>query len=533
MLPRTMIAPWIASTLLGISYLGTGAARADAETNRLTRAFSPGHTTYYVNATSGHDSNTGTSSHAAWMSLTRVNQTQFAPGDTIRFAGGQRFTGTLHFTAGEHGVKGHPIVVTSFGKGRATIEGGSGDGCLLEGCAFVTLRDLTLTGCGRKNGSDGAGVRLVRTSHVEIVGLEASGFRVAGIATSGDEKTRITQAFVHDNGAAGIDVNGGYGNVPRVKDIYIGHCVADNNPGDPKNLTNHSGNGIVVGGLDSGMIEYCEASNNGWDMPHKGNGPVGIWGWECDRLTIQHCIAHDNHTTSADGDGFDFDGGVTHSILQYNLSYNNDGCGYLLCQYPGASLWKNNTVRFNISVNDGAKNFQSGIGLWIGGPNFSDAKIYNNTIVNLWHAVNTYGDVPDFVYRNNLFVAGGDLLVGPYTHSRFEQNLYWCTGKGDVYHDEKTHYATLGVWADATGQETIGGKLVGRYADPRLVLPASGDSLPTDPQQLEMLPFYRLLPDSPALGAGAPIPDNGGRDLFGDRLAAGQPLSQGAHSPQR
>ena len=45
---------------------------------------------------------------------------------------------------------------------------------------------------------------------------------------------------------------------------------ADFDPDDPKNLSNHSSNGIVAGGVEGGLIEYCEAFNNGWDMPHKG-----------------------------------------------------------------------------------------------------------------------------------------------------------------------------------------------------------------------------------------------------------------------
>ena len=100
-------------------------------------------------------------------------------------------------------------------------------------------------------------------------------------------------------------------------------------PGDPSNLTNHSGNGIVVGNVSDAIIEYCEASNNGWDMPRKGNGPVGIWAWNADRVTIQFCISHDNKSPGDDGGGFDLDGGVTNSVLQYNLSYNNDGPGLL------------------------------------------------------------------------------------------------------------------------------------------------------------------------------------------------------------
>jgi hypothetical protein len=103
----------------------------------------------------------------------------------------------------------------------------------------------------------------------------------------------------------------------------------------------------------------------------------------------------------------------------------------------GAAPWKNSIVRYNISVNDGSKNFQAGIRLWLGDQGIGDASIYNNTIINPVHAVATLGDLPRFVYRNNIFLAGGDILHGPFTKSRFENNLFWSTGGGAVYRDEK------------------------------------------------------------------------------------------------
>ena len=83
--------------------------------------------------------------------------------------------------------------------------------------------------------------------------------------------------------------------------------------------------------------------------------PVGIWAYEADSVTIQHCIAYRNKTSkgSEDGGGFDLDGGTTNSTIQYCLTYENEGSGFGIFQYDGASPWKNNTVRFNISVNDG------------------------------------------------------------------------------------------------------------------------------------------------------------------------------------
>ena len=80
-----------------------------------------------------------------------------------------------------------------------------------------------------------------------------------------------------------------------------------------------------MGHAEVALVEYCESLFNGWDQPWTGNGPVGIWTHDADRVTIQHCIAHHNRSTALDGGGFDFDGGVTNSVLQYNYSHDNFG----------------------------------------------------------------------------------------------------------------------------------------------------------------------------------------------------------------
>ena len=300
-------------------------------------------------------------------------------------------------------------------------------------------------------------------------------------------------------------------------------------PRRPKNLKNHSGNGIVVGQLDGGLVEYCEAYNNGWDMPRKGNGPVGIWGWEAHRLTIQCCISHDNKTQkgAVDGGGFDFDGGMVDSILQYNLSYNNHGAGYLLCQYPGASTWKNNICRYNITINDALTNHESGIHFWNGQKDISDVLVYNNLIVNGRHGVKSTGDVAGLVFRNNIFISDGDAIAGPLKKLRFEGNLYWSPKSAGLFRDGNTVFKTLDEWAKATGQETVGEKRVGQAADPKVNLPARPEDLPKDPQELAKLLFGRLLAGSPCLGAGLAVPDNGGRDLWGNAVPKDGPKNVG------
>jgi hypothetical protein len=482
--------------------------------------------TYYLDAENGDDHSAGTSPTAAWRSLERANHAVLHAGDSVSLAGGQTFKGALRLSRECSGTEVAPINICSSCERRAIIDAGAGYGLDLDGCAFVNVERIDVHGCGRKQGSNGPGIRIAGTGNVKVNDVDVSGFRLAGIQTTGDTATRITHVRATENGFAGIAA--GEGRTDPVRNLYIGYCSADNNPGDPKNRDNHSGNGILAYGVQGGVIEYCEASNNGWDMPRKGNGPVGIWGCESDRLIIQHCISHDNKSPGDDGGGFDFDGGVTHSILQYNLSYHNAGCGYLLCQYAGASPWKDNVIRYNISFDDGAQNFHCGIGLWPGGGHFSGADVYNNTIINERHAVATDGDVPGVTYRNNIFVAGEGLLSGNFGHSRFENNLWWTTSREPFHRDGKTVHETLTDWENATGQEMVDGKPTAIFADPNMVMPDRDDRLPIEPQPMAAMRFFRLRDGSPAIGRGVRVPDNGGMDFFGALLAGAGSPSAGA-----
>ncbi len=344
---------------------------------------------YYVSPT-GDDSNPGTRS-APWQSLATVNRTAFQPGDRIHFEGAQRFTGTMELDGTDGGTPNERLVVTSYGEGRAVIDGGDGSGLRANGCNYLAVRNLNFVGSGRKGGNTQDGVCILDSEAIEIDQVEVTGFRSNGLSADGVRDARITNVYAHENGAAGISV--GYDK--RSNNVYIGHCVARNNPGDPSNLTNHSGNGIVVANAQDALIEYCEAANNGWDMPRQGNGPVGIWAWNSDRVIIQFCISHDNKSPGDDGGGFDLDGGMTNSILQCNLSYNNDGPGYFLCQYPGAPVFRDNVVRYNISHNDGLKNNRrSGIDVYSASSNASDCQVYNNTVYNRYGAAVGFGACP-------------------------------------------------------------------------------------------------------------------------------------------
>ncbi len=71
-------------------------------------------TVYYV-SNSGSDSNSGTSSATAWLSLSKVNSFAFRAGDQILFKRGDQWEGTI--TVNASGASGNPIVYGAYGSG--------------------------------------------------------------------------------------------------------------------------------------------------------------------------------------------------------------------------------------------------------------------------------------------------------------------------------------------------------------------------------------------------------------------------------
>lgn len=479
---------------------------------------------YYVSP-QGNDAGAGTQADP-WRTIKRVNKADLEPGDRVLFEGGQTFSGAITLDKEDTGTNEKNVVISSYGTGRAVIDGGKGSGLQADGCNFLKVRDINFVGSGRKNGNSGNGVSIRNCEGPTIVDVEVQGFRLCGIDIGGIRNARVVKVYAHDNGFAGISVGD---EKNWSEDVYVGHCVAENNPGDPQNTTNHSGNGIVVGSLRRCLIEYCEAMNNGWDMPREGNGPVGVWAWNADRVTIQFCVSHDNKSPSWDGGGFDLDGGLTNCIVQYNLSFNNQGPGYQLCQYWPAPIWKNNIVRYNISQNDGNKGKNPAFAVsWY--ELMSDCEVYNNTVYNLEGPAVGFNDgkAPGIRFRNNIFISGTKLISGGAHKGIFEGNHYWLLG-GKPF--EVDGFKSLEEWSAATGQERSGVTVIGRWGDPRLVRP--GEANCTRPDELPNMAEYRLEADSACVGAGIAVENNGGRDFWGNWVPANARPTIGAFEPVR
>jgi hypothetical protein len=205
-------------------------------------------------------------------------------------------------------------------------------------------------------------------------------------------------------------------------------------------------------------------------MPRIGNGPVGIWAWDSDSVTIEHCLSYRNKTSKGgeDGGGFDFDGGITNSVIQYCLSYENEGGGIGLFQYDKAGPWENNTIRYNISINDGSVSAaKAGIYIWSTNKIYKlkNCKIYNNTIYNNKNAAIGYAPLTvseDFVFYNNILFGKKEIISGNTITGKYLGNCWWSFDDGFNVNQIKD----INTWRIQKKQEKLDGNPTGINVDP-------------------------------------------------------------------
>ena len=342
--------------------------------------------TFYL-APDGDNARAGTSMATAWRDFAPLNARDLKPGDRVLLRGGATFSGALQLDANDAGDAGNPVVIGSFGEGRALIDAGAGSAIRVYNAGGVRVENLILRG-GADNKSSGlefycdlsGAVKLqgIAVSQIAVSGFGRSGISIgaypADKSASGFAGVTVADCSLHDNADGGL---GSWGAALYAhRDVTVRDCDAFDNRGIA-GKGSHSGNGIVLGDVEGALIERCRAWNNGERSDFAGGGPVGIWAYNATRVTIQFCESWGNRSASRkDGGGFDLDGGVTDSLVQFNYSHDNDGAGFLLYQYKGAPKFGGNVVRNNISRDDGRTNLG---GIFVG-DGANDCQITGNTI---------------------------------------------------------------------------------------------------------------------------------------------------------
>jgi hypothetical protein len=416
-------------------------------------------------------------------------------------------------------------VVGSYGNGAATIAPPTGDGISVYDTGGVDIQNLDLVGAPGPN--VGAGIHVYsdlpagkRLDHIDVSHVDATKF-IFGISVSGENPgagfsdVTVSDSDVHDNIDAGLLTYGPAFNPKSPtyanQHVIVSHVVAAENFGNSRDKTNNTGNGIVLGSVITGVISSSVAARNGGSGA-AGQGPAGIWTYDSTDVDIEHNLAYSNRTRNrSDGNGFGLDQNVSHSVMQDNLSYGNDGTGFLVYSSLNNGAQRYNTVRDNISsddVRDGSVFYGSlsVIGF------IADCTSYQNTLVvkpsgpSTPPALRISPDLKSITFVNNIFATESGPIVAtaaalPLSSVRFEDNDYYsATGFWQISWGDSS-YDSLAQWQAGTGQESTDGKPAGFSLNPKLTGPI-GDLTASEPGDPAAARGFKLQSGSPMIAAG-------------------------------
>ncbi len=477
---------------------------------------------YYVDSLSGNDGNDGKSEAKPWKTIQKLNSMQFQPGDGIYLKSGSSFTGQFKPTVS--GVKNKPITMTSYGGSKKPLIAGGG-----VQPAVIYLYN----------------VEYWEISNIEITNFSNSVNVRSGVLVENDEGIRhhiyLKNLEIHNVNGKNVDSNWGYDrtnggiifymkgySVPAAMDdvliegnyihqadrsgIYFysswcnrnsisegsGKWLGSTNVVVRRNTLNDiGGDGIVLVATNGGLIEYNKATycNN-----RSGKNNIAIWCGNSDNTLIQYNEAAFTQVREGDGEGFDIDFGGENNILQYNYSHDNEG-GFVLVTSIGTIINKNAIIRYNISQNDKQKIFRPV------GQQTTNCQIYNNTV---YLAANMNTRITE--------TNGGEGKIG---EVYFYNNLIVNHGSGSYVATEGAHFSNNCFYANQThaGEPNDPDKIT---VNPLLASEGSGKD------GINSLNGYKLLSGSPCIGKGKLIPNNGGKDFFGNKVPASGKIDIGA-----
>lgn len=504
-------------------------------------------TRYYVRA-EGSDAADGRSAGRAWRTLARASAQQLRPGDSVVLEGGEDFQGPLVLDADDRGASGSPIVLTSTGLEPARITGGGSSGIYIHNTSGIAISRLALVGGDDHAAADGIAMFNDTGSRsgegITIADVDVSGF-TNGISVGGPSMgfagVTVRESQVHDNVRDGLTFYG-----PRIDplapvyanaDVLVDSVQSYGNTGQADDLATNSGSGIIIGSTERATVTRSVAHGNG-ALCNASLGPSGIWSYDSTLVLFERNLSYSNRTGTgtADGNGFDLDVNTSNSVMQYNMSYDNDGAGFFVFTFEPNGMQHGNVVRYNVSSND-VRRRAFYAGLMIAAPDgapgnasgASKTQLYSNTIVMTSQtegqpaAFRMYGNLSDILIANNIFVTSGG---SPSVVSDGQQpdqvlmagNLYFSADSSLAFQWNRTKFTSVQEWSRSTGQEQSAGAFVGTSADPGLPGPFAALSATA---AAELPSAANLIPpsDSPAGRGGVDLAalgvDRGPRTFFG------------------
>jgi hypothetical protein len=307
--------------------------------------------TYYVDAVSGSDANSGLSAAQSWKTLEAANGVVLRPGDAELFHAGQAWRGTL--APHGRGAAGRVIRIGRYGEGampRIEGDGTQENAVLLRNMDELEVSDLEVT-----NPGDGSAMRrgvrvllqnfgvahhiVLRHLFVHDVGgmlakKDSGGivFQAFGEATAsgGATASRFDDLLIERNVVLHVDRSG----IMEQSDHYlrtrwgpsIGVVIRENYVEDV------GGDGIVPLGTSHALIEG-NVVRRAASRSNEYN--AGVWPWSSDDAVFRwNDVAGTGGTK--DGEGYDSDYNSHGTRFEHNYSHDNAG-GFMLICTPGVA----------------------------------------------------------------------------------------------------------------------------------------------------------------------------------------------------
>ena len=493
------------------------------------RTPSPGNTTYYVDASSGSDSNSGTSQGAPFKSFWPLNRLELKPGDSVLLKRGEVWNEPINLH-GSGTSLGNRITLGAYGTGPKPIidaRGLSSAAIRWFDSSYIRITDLEVSNWDenfREQGKYAIETGLWKASnathiyfdnlHIHHVRLgtdrgdggkglnntSGGGIRVATDLNNSDRTGKsitdvsITDCFLDDLEHFGI----------HMFDVD-GFAISNNvirRPGYSSMILSDCSNGTLGNNyLEDVGIKITDRDTAGFDL-YEGND-----------IVVEYNVINRVWERSS-GQGINIDDGTAY-IVQYNY-FHEPGAGMVVVN---RTTGLNNIIRYNICQHPGKEIIRN-----LGNRGLN---VYNNTIyvqnplepaplVANWPSEGMSSSDPnnypqDTEVYNNLYfdesvaIVTTDLIdPGRGANNVFESNLFFGNFTDTVPEDPSV-----------------------LFVDPQLVSPGSGliDESSLFAHGLE---GYLLQGTSQAIGAGVIVAGSGGKDLWGNPLPAGSP-SIGAH----
>ncbi|MGA1821194.1 MAG: right-handed parallel beta-helix repeat-containing protein [Thermoplasmatota archaeon] len=213
--------------------------------------------TYYVDATKGNDSNSGTSATAAWKTVARVASKTLQPGDTVKFKRGEVFkisTAAGFLKLYDDGSANAWITIETYGTGAKPIIDGQDipDYCIYVRGDYYIIRDLEVINSGNQavmasnnycllenlvvheSGNCGI-IHYGGGSHFTVKNCTTYNITNTGIALMGSTSNKLKDTLIENCttyacGNDGISIHKTGGGATAGANHTIRNCIGYNNP---------------------------------------------------------------------------------------------------------------------------------------------------------------------------------------------------------------------------------------------------------------------------------------------------------------